>query len=73
MGLEPLIFCAHAPKRYEMCSPPVDGPEYTFLKQNEANPQNQDRSRQSSEYQQHSKKFLHHEEIHFEPVRPAFL
>jgi hypothetical protein len=68
MGLEPLVFCAHAFERYKIRSPPVDGPAYTFLKQNEARPQNQYCSRQSSEYQQHRKKFLHHEEIHFESV-----
>lgn len=73
MGLEPLVFCAHASKRYEMRSPSVDGPTYNFPKQNEANPQNQYRSRQSCEYEHHCKKLLHHEEIHFEPVRPAFL
>lgn len=73
MGLEPLVFCAHASKRYEMRSPSVGGPACTFSKQNEANPQNQYRSRQSCEHEHHRKKFLHHEEIHFELVRPAFL
>ena len=73
MGLEPLVFCAHAFERYKIRSPPVDGPAYSFLKQNEANPQNQYRSRQSCEYEHHRKKFLHHEEIHFNLVRPASL
>jgi hypothetical protein len=41
LGLEPPVSCAHASKRYEMRSPPVEGPAYPFLKQNEANPQNQ--------------------------------
>jgi hypothetical protein len=48
-----------------MRSPAVDGTAYTFPKQNEANAQNQHCSSHSCDCEQHRKKFLHCEEIHF--------
>jgi hypothetical protein len=69
LGLEPLVLCAHTFKSYEMPSPPVKDPAYTFLKQNEANPQNQYYSCQSCEYEQHSQEFLHRVKVHFKPLR----
>jgi|HubBroStandDraft_4_1064222.scaffolds.fasta_scaffold02764_8 hypothetical protein len=73
MVLEPHVVCARSFRRDDRRSPPVEDPSYTFLKQNEADPQNQYCSGQNCECEQHRKKFLHYEEIHFKPVRPACL
>jgi hypothetical protein len=52
-----------------MASRPANGPADPFLQQEDGNPNNKYCSRQSCQYEKHSKKFLHCIEIHFEPVR----
>ena len=72
-SFEPLVFCARAFKTYDTAFRSTNRSAYSFLKQNEGNPKGNYCSGRSCKYDQHSKKFLNDEKIHFKPHRPVFL
>ncbi|MGB8439580.1 MAG: hypothetical protein WCE26_09325, partial [Candidatus Acidiferrales bacterium] len=52
---------------YETRFRPMNRSAYSFLKQNEGDPNNKHCSCRCCKYGQHSQKFLHHVKIHFKP------
>ena len=72
-SLKPLVFRARAFKTYDTGFRPMSRSAYSFLKQNEGNPNNKHCSCRCCKYDQHSKKFLHHVKIHFKPHQTGLL
>ena len=72
-SVEPRIFRGQVSQRHDTGFRPTNDPAYSLLKQNEGNPHNQYSRHGERKYKQHSKEFLHHEEIHLKPHLNALL